>query len=54
MLENLKFKFNYYFMEIEMWWSDLWMSEDEKKEIKNSLKKGENRRMFLLATIFKR
>tara|TARA_B100000575_G_C23033378_1_gene594891 strand:- start:670 stop:894 length:225 start_codon:yes stop_codon:yes gene_type:complete len=39
MIENLKFKFNYYIMELEMWWSEFWMGEDEKKEIKNSIKK---------------
>ena len=39
MPENLKFKYNYYFMKLEILWSDLRMSEDEKREIKNSLKK---------------
>ena len=26
-----------------MWWSDFWMSEDEKKEIKILLKSGESK-----------
>ena len=33
MFEELKFKFNYYWMDIEMWWDDLWMSDEEKAEI---------------------
>ena len=39
MFEELKFRFNYYWMDIEMWWDDLWMSDKEKAEIKESLRK---------------
>ena len=39
MLEKLKFNFNYYWMEIEMWWNDLWMSDEDKAEIRESLRK---------------
>ena len=39
MIEELRFRFNYYLMKIEMWWSDLWMTKEEKAEIKESLRK---------------
>ena len=38
-MENLKFKFNYYLMELEMWWSNIWLSKTEKQKIKDSLKR---------------
>ena len=39
MFEELKFNFNYYWMEVVMWWDDLWMSDEEKDEIRESLRK---------------
>ena len=39
MFEELKFRVNYYLMDIEMWWDDIWMSNKEKNEIKESLRK---------------
>ena len=39
MFEELRFRVNYYLMKIEMWWSDLWMTKEEKAEIKESLRK---------------
>ena len=39
MLEELKFNFNYYWMEVVMWWDELWMSDEEKDEIRKSLQK---------------
>ncbi len=39
MFEELKFNFNYYWMEVVMWWDDLWMSDEEKDEIRKSLQK---------------
>ena len=42
MFEELKFNFNYYWMEVVMWWDDLWMSDEEKDEIRKSLRKGVN------------
>ena len=29
-------------MEVEMWWDNLWMSDEERAEIKESLKKEED------------
>ena len=39
MFEELKFNFNYYWMEVVMWWDDLWISGEEKDEIRESLRK---------------
>ena len=39
MFEELKFKINYYWMEIEMWWDEFWISDKEREEIKQSLKR---------------
>ena len=39
MMSEIHFRFNYYLMKIEMWWSDLWMTKEEKAEIKESLRK---------------
>ena len=39
MFEELKFNFNYYWMEVVIWWDDLWMSDEEKDEIRKSLQK---------------
>ena len=39
MIEEIRFRINYYFMKIEMWWSGLWMTKEEKVEIKESLRK---------------
>ena len=39
MIEALRFRINYYLMKIEMWWSDIWMTKEEKAEIKESLRK---------------
>ena len=36
-MKKLRFQFNFYLMKIEMWWSDLWMTKEEKAEIKESL-----------------
>ena len=38
MFEELKFRVNYYLMDIEMWWDDIWMSKKEKNEIKEKIK----------------
>ena len=34
MIEEIRFRINYYSMKIEMWWSGLWMTKEEKVEIK--------------------
>tara|TARA_B100001250_G_scaffold33704_1_gene27328 strand:- start:800 stop:1021 length:222 start_codon:yes stop_codon:yes gene_type:complete len=39
MFQKLKFNFNYYCMEIEMWWDNLFMSEEEIAEVRESLRK---------------
>ena len=38
-LDDFRFRFNYYLMKIEMWWFHLWMTKEEKVEIKESLRK---------------
>ena len=43
MFEYVKFNLNYYWMEVVMWWDDLWMSDEEKDAIGESLRKGVNR-----------
>ena len=39
MFEYIKFNLNYYWMEVVMWWDDLWMSDEEKDAIGESLRK---------------
>ena len=36
-MKKLRFQFNFFLIKIEMWWSDLWMTKEEKAEIKESL-----------------
>tara|TARA_Y100000996_G_scaffold414527_2_gene405691 strand:- start:535 stop:753 length:219 start_codon:yes stop_codon:yes gene_type:complete len=39
MFKEIMFRFSYYWMEIEMWWDDLWISDKKREEIKESLRK---------------